>query len=206
MDCTINERDIRSADIGGLLTIILGNNETAYNVKNYISRIDRLPTIEQLQKIKGIGRTNAMKVMACMELSSRYFVGTNSQKYRFPEDVASRVSFLKYEEQEHFVAISLNADNRILNIHDISRGLVNRTQVHPREAFRKAITDNAVSIIFVHNHPSGSTEESPEDLGITRMLVAAGKILQIPVIDHIIVSKCGINSLLRKFPEMFDTK
>ena len=54
MDCTINERDIRSADIGGLFTIILGNNETAYNVKNYISGIDKLPTIEQLQRIKGI--------------------------------------------------------------------------------------------------------------------------------------------------------
>ena len=206
MSYTINEKDIRSADIGGLLTIILGNNETAYNVKNFISGIDSLPTIEQLQKIKGIGRTNAMKVMACMELSSRYFVGTNSQKYRCPEDIASRVAFLKYEVQEHLVAISLNADNRILGVHDISKGLTNQTPIHPREAFRKAIADNAVSTIFVHNHPSGSTEESPEDLSITRVLVAAGKILKIPVIDHIIISKCGINSLLRKFPEMFDIK
>lgn len=206
MNYTINETDIRSADIGGLLTIILGNNETAYNVKNYISRIDKLPTIEQLQKIKGIGRTNAMKVMACMELSSRYFVGTNSQRFRSPEDIASRISFLKYEEQEHLCVITMDSTNHIINVQELTTGLVNQTPVHPREAFRQAIADNAVSVIFAHNHPSGSTEESEEDIKITRVLVAAGKVIQIPVIDHIIISKSGFNSLLRKFPEMFDTK
>lgn len=206
MDYAINERNIKSTDFGGLLAVILGNPETAYHVSNFMSSSNNIPTLDQLQKIRGVGRSGALKVLACLELSSKYIVGTKSQTYHFAEDIAARISFLKFEVQENLCLITMDSANHIINVHELTTGLVNQTPVHPREAFRHAIADNATSVIFAHNHPSGCTEESEEDLKITRVLVAAGKIIQIPVIDHIIISKSGFNSLLRKFPEMFDIK
>lgn len=123
-----------------------------------------------------------------------------------PEEIFSRCTWMKYEDQENFIGFTLNSANKIINMHKITKGLVNQAPVHPREAFRKAILDNATSIIFCHNHPSGCTQESPEDIALTRVLTAAGKILQIPVIDHIIIGKSSFNSLARKFPEIFEIK
>ena len=167
MNYTINERHIKSTDFGGLLAVILGNPETAYHVSNFISNSNNIPTLDQLQKIHGVGRSNALKVLACMELSSKYIVGTKSQTYRCPEDIAAKISFLKFEVQEHLCLITMDSANHIINVHELTTGLVNQTPVHPREAFRQAIADNATSVIFAHNHPSGSTEESKEDLSIT---------------------------------------
>ena len=121
-----------------------------------------------------------------------------------PEDLLSRLAGLKFEDREHFVVVTLNAANYVINVHDVTSGLVNQAPIHPREAFAKAIEDNAVSVVFAHNHPSGSTEASPQDYAITRALCAAGKLLQIPVIDHIIVGKGGYTSLCREDPEMFE--
>jgi DNA repair protein RadC len=112
---------------------------------------------------------------------------------------------MKYEAQEHLVVITLNSANYIVRVHELTTGLVNQTPVHPREAFAMAIEDRAVSVIFVHNHPSGSLEPSPEDLSITRVLCAAGKILQIPVLDHIIIGKRGFTSMCRMFPDVFES-
>ena len=121
-----------------------------------------------------------------------------------PEEIFERCTWMKFEEQENFICFTLNSANKIINMHKITKGLANQTPIHPREAFRKAITDNAIRIIFAHNHPSGCTEESNEDLAITRVLTAAGKILQIPVLDHIIIGKSSFNSLARKVPEIFE--
>lgn len=121
-----------------------------------------------------------------------------------PEEIFTKCNWMKFEEQENLVCFSLNSANKIINMHKITKGLVNQTPVHPREAFRKAILDNAVSVIFCHNHPSGCTKESNEDIAITRVLTAAGKIVQIPVLDHIIIGKNSFNSLARKYPEMFE--
>lgn len=123
-----------------------------------------------------------------------------------PEEIFKRCTWMKYEEQENFICFTLNGANKIINMHKITKGLANETPVHPREAFRPAIKDNAISIIFAHNHPSGCTEESKDDIAITRVLTAAGKILKIPVIDHIIIGKSSFKSLARKYPEIFETQ
>ena len=115
------------------------------------------------------------------------------------------MAYLKYESQEHLVVVSLNSANYVIRVHELTTGLVNQTPVHPREAFALAIEDRAVSVIFVHNHPSGSLEPSSEDMSITRVLCASGKILQIPVLDHIIIGKTGFTSLCRCFPEIFES-
>ena len=87
------------------------------------------------------------------------------------------------------MGIYLNASNVLITIHTVSIGILNSSLVHPREVFKMACIVNAAAIIVAHNHPSGNIEPSAEDLSITRQLVEAGKILGIPLHDHIIVTE-----------------
>ena len=196
--------NVKTMTIGALLAAIIGNAETAYSVEKFLASNTKIPSTEELMKIRGVGEATAEKILACCELSARYMVGTEAESVIDPESIARRLSFLKYEQQEHFCVVTLDSANHVINIHDVTTGLVNQCPAQPREVFRCAVLDNAVSVIVAHNHPSGSTEESREDVSVTRMLAAAGKIMKIPVIDHIIMSKTGFSSLCRKFPEMFE--
>ena len=200
----MNTQMLKTASFGSLLTLILGNPVTAYNVENFLASSPKIPSKEELMKIDGVGEANALKVLACCELSTRYIVGTEAKSVTSPEDVIPRLAFLKFEEQEHFVVITLDSSNHVIGVHDVTKGLVNQTQAAPREVFRHAVMDNAVSVMVAHNHPSGSTEPSKEDIGITRVLCAAGKIMQVPVIDHIVIGRCGFTSICRENPELFD--
>lgn len=202
---TTTTTNFKTATTGMLLATIIGNPVTAFSVEKLLSSRSTLPTIEELKRINGIGQSTAEKVLAVCELSARYIVGTEQNTVTDPEDVLPRLAWLKYEQQEHMMAITLDSSNHIIGVHDLTTGLVNQTPVHPREAFRKAILDNAVSVIFAHNHPSGSTEPSAEDMSITRILCASSKILQIPVLDHLIISKSGYTSICRREPDIFET-
>ena len=112
-----------------------------------------------------------------------------------PEDVAKVVQDLLAvedaidREKEHFYTIHLDTRNRVKLVEVVSIGTVNAALVHPREVFRRAVQEGAVSIILAHNHPSGDTSPSDEDISMTRKLVEAGRILGIAVLDHIIVSR-----------------
>ena len=185
-----------------LLALILGSGshecsvfELARRLSEFLSTETSVPTLARLKSIRGLGKVKAAQILACLELSGRFILSDKAIPVAVPEDVLSRVSYMKYESQEHLVVISLNSANYIIRVHELTTGLVNQTPVHPREAFALAIEDRAVSVIFVHNHPSGSLEPSPEDMSITRVLCASGKILQIPVLDHIIIGKSGFTSL-----------
>jgi len=105
--------------------------------------------------------------------------------------------------QEQFWCLILNASNKPMARHLCTMGLANQTQIHPREAFKVAIREGGVSVIFAHNHPSGSTRPSNEDIEVTRRLCEAGKILDIPVLDHIIIADEGYNSLRAMNPSIF---
>ncbi len=194
-----------------LLALILGSGNQDCNVfelsrrlSDFLSNQTQVPTLAQIREIRGLGRVKAAQVLACLELSGRYILSNKSNPIVSPEDLVSRLSFLKYEEQEHLVVVTLNSVNGVIRVHEITTGLVNKTPVHPREAFAKAIEDRAVSVVFAHNHPSGSVEPSLDDMAITRVLCASGRILQIPVLDHIIVGKGGFTSICRNNPELFE--
>ncbi len=194
-----------------LLAVILGSGSQDCNVfelsrrlSDFLSNQTLVPTLAKIREIRGLGKVKAAQVLACLELSKRYILNDKSNPVMTPDDLVSRLSFLKYEEQEHFVVVSLNSVNGVIAVHEITTGLVNKTPVHPREAFAKAIEDRAVSVVFAHNHPSGSLEPSQDDLSITRVLCASGRILQIPVLDHIIVGKGGFTSICRLAPELFE--
>jgi DNA repair protein RadC len=91
-------------------------------------------------------------------------------------------------KQENFLTITLNGAHEVIKVHHISKGLVNRTITHPRECFYPSIKDLAVAVIFVHNHPSGSADASPEDNEVTKRLGMAAQILGITMLDHIIIT------------------
>jgi len=102
---------------------------------------------------------------------------------------------LRDEPIENFIILMLDTKNKIIGSSLISRGTVNSTLISPRNVFQTALLGNAVNIILVHNHPSGNTEPSKEDKGITRRLVDGGKLLGIGVLDHIIIGDGRYTSL-----------
>ena len=112
-----------------------------------------------------------------------------------PEDAYSLVKRYAKARREQFILICLNSANEAISVSFISVGIINRTIVHPREVFCKAIQDLATAIIICHNHPSGKNEPSTEDIELTKRLVSAGELLGIPVIDHLIISMNGFASL-----------
>ena len=97
---------------------------------------------------------------------------------------------------EGFYVIALNGAHEVIRVRTITKGLVNRTMVHPREVFRGAIMDDAAAVVVAHNHPSGNLVPSTEDDKVTRQLIDAGQVVGIAVLDHVIVSKCGYFSYL----------
>ena len=207
----LQKKGVNSLNNEELLALVLGSGcpncdvfQLSRNLSDYLSTVNDFPSMKDLLKVRGLGRAKASKVLACLELSSRYMLGARAISVISPEDLEPAISYLKYENQEHMVLVTLNSSNVVINIHELTRGLVNQTLVHPREVFVHAIEDRAVSVILVHNHPSGSLEPSTEDLHLTRTLCSAAKIIQIPVIDHLIISRSGLTSICRLYPEIFE--
>jgi DNA repair protein RadC len=118
---------------------------------------------------------------------------TNAAKN--PQDVAAYLSHLKHLRTEHYVVVTLNSRGRILRRHVISTGTLDSALVHPRESFLPALRDSAARIILAHNHPSGDCEPSDDDITVTKRMVTAGKILGIPVVDHLIIASGGYYSM-----------
>lgn len=145
------------------------------------------------------------KYMLLEEIESydSYFRSWQDFKVNCPDDLRNRLTVYKWEPQEHVLVFALDSANHLLTLTDVLKGQVNSVNIDMRSIFRQAIKDNAVSIIVAHNHPSGNGEPSSEDIAITRVMVSSGKILGIPVLDHIIVSHAGITSINRRSPELF---
>ena len=193
-----------------LISVIVGSGikgktvfELSDEVAKYLKTCQRLPKLSELCGIQGLGKAKSCQILACLELSSRFLLGGVSLSVTRPEALVPRLAFMKAMPQETVVCICLNGANRVLDIQAMTVGLANQTQVHPREAFSRAIQLGAISVIFAHNHPSGTLHPSQEDLEMTRKLVAAGAILDIPVLDHLIVSREGWASLKALHPGIF---
>ena len=141
--------------------------------------------------LQGIGKARATSIIAACELSRRLPASYGKEKpvFHSPEDVAAiYVPKLRDLKHEEFWALLLTSANRLIFDAKITSGTLNSSLVHPRECFQDALKQSAASVIFLHNHPSGNVEPSQEDIAITKQLVESGKILGIPVHDHIIVA------------------
>lgn len=183
-----------------LLQIILGRGVrgesvsiTAQKLLSHFGGLERLSqaSVYELSLIKGIGLAKAAQIKAAFEIGRRLFTGNQNYKNKEltnPEKVYKLIkSKLKNYHKEHFYIIILNSRNH--KIEEVSVGTLNASIVHPREVFSEAIRNNAASVIFAHNHPSGDPEPSKDDLEITKKLADSGKILGIEVLDHIIATK-----------------
>jgi DNA repair protein RadC len=124
-------------------------------------------------------------------------------RIRTPADCLPALLPYRGARTECFLVVTLDASHTIIRVHEVTRGLVDRSLVHPREVFQRAVEDLAAAIIVAHNHPSGSLDPSAEDLVATRKLVGASKVLGIPVLDHLIFTKEGFNSIKERFPDYF---
>src|SRR3989338_9125449 len=182
-----------------LLQLILGRGiagesvaVTAQKLLTQFGSLQKLSeaSIEELSSVKGIGPAKAAQIKAVCEISRRLSTQTlpyKSKELTDPKKVYQLIkSKLKDYHKEHFYIIALNSRNH--SIAEISVGSLDTSIVHPREFFAEAIKNQAASVIFVHNHPSGDSEPSEGDLVTTKRLVEAGKILEIEVVDHIIVT------------------
>lgn len=112
-----------------------------------------------------------------------------------PEAAACELRDIAQAGQEMFVILTLNVKNKLIGKHIITVGLLDTCPAHPREIFRRAILDNAANIILAHNHPSGDPAPSAEDIKLTKQLLEAGKVVGVPVIDHVIVGLSPMGEL-----------
>jgi DNA repair protein RadC len=146
-------------------------------------------SIDDLKTIHGIGTVKACEVLACFELGRRMLKGKKVSILLSPKDVWEQMSDVRGSKKEHFVVFYLDSRNQEIHKEIVSIGTLNESLVHPREVFEGAIKNNAASIIIAHNHPSGDLEPSEADIEITKKLIHAGKILDIKIVSHILVTK-----------------
>ena len=190
-----------------LLAILLRTGTTSENVIDLSVRLLAQfqgltglarATYTDLCEMHGFGEAKACQVLAALELGKRMKESANPDRpvISEPQDVANLVGpEMACFEQEHFRVLALDTKNHVLASHDVFVGTVNSTTIRTAEVFREAVRRNAPGIIIVHNHPSGDPTPSAEDAGVTREIVAAGKALDIEVLDHIVIGRNGHVSL-----------
>jgi len=186
-----------------LLAIILGKGTKGINVIEMSKKILRQfpdsaladADFDKLRKIFGLGTTKACEIMACFELSRRLLKDKKSELILSPKDVWENLRDIRDNKKEHFVVFYLDARNQKIQREIISVGILNANLIHPREVFEPAICHTAAQILIAHNHPSGDTKPSDDDIAVTKRLVEAGKILGIEVADHVIVAQNSFLSL-----------
>ena len=155
----------------------------------------------ELTSVRGIGPARAASLAAAFELGRRLESEPARERRRIsgPRDVHARLApLLRDRRQEEFWAIYLDSQNRVLVERCITIGLLNSSLVHPREVFAPALSHAAASLILAHNHPSGDPEPSAEDVAVTAHLVESGRLLGIPVRDHVVLGSRGYVSMMER--------
>ncbi|MCW5894480.1 MAG: DNA repair protein RadC [Bacteroidetes bacterium] len=158
-------------------------------------------TPQELMRLKGIGEAKAVELVAAFEIGRRVqgMNGAERLVVHSPEDVARfMIPRLRDRKNESFWVLLLDSKNGLMHDKELTVGTLNASLVHPREVFKLAIDWLAAAVIVVHNHPSGNSEPSPEDLSITRQLAEAGKIVGIPLHDHVIVAGIAYTSFAER--------
>lgn len=153
--------------------------------------------IEQLKEIKGVGRVKAVQIACISELAKRLAKAKACEMLQFtcPSSIARYyMEDMRHERQELMKLLMLNSKSRLIGESDISKGTVNASLITPRELLIEALQKNAVSMIVLHNHPSGDPAPSREDILITKRIRDAGQLIGIELLDHIIIgNNCYIS-------------
>lgn len=147
-------------------------------------------SMTRLMKLKGVGKVKAIQILCLSELAKRLAKASAKKHLRFssPASIADYyMEDLRHENQEIMKLLMLNTKTELIGESDISKGTVNASLITPRELFVKALQQEAVSIILLHNHPSGDPSPSEDDKLITRRIAQAGALVGIDLLDHIII-------------------
>ncbi len=185
-----------------LLAVLLGKGTPGMDVLKLAAKMSKVidekglgVQADDLREFDGVGDAKAALVLAALEYARRR-IKPDGARIATPADLLPQVRHYADRKQEHFLCASLNGANEILSIRVVSIGLVDRTPVHPREVFAEALSDRASAIIVAHNHPAGGLDPSPADIEVTRQLKAAGVVMGIALLDHIIFNRTGYFSFL----------
>ena len=187
-----------------LLAVLLGKGTSRIDVMTLAGHLVRVIDekglslrTEDLTAFDGVGEAKATLVLAAIEFARRR-IKPEGMKISTPADVLPLIRHFAERKQEHFLSVTINGANEVLNVRVVSIGLIDRSPVHPREVFADALTDRASGIIVAHNHPAGSLEPSPADIDATKQIKQAGEILGIGLLDHIIFNRKGYYSFLEE--------
>jgi DNA repair protein RadC len=185
-----------------LLAVLLGKGTPGMDVLKLAGKLTRVidekglaVQAEDLTSFDGVGDAKATLILAAIEFARRR-IKPEGAKIETSADLLAHVRHYADRKQEHFICASINGANEIINIRVVSIGLVDRTPVHPREVFADALMDRASGVIVAHNHPAGSLEPSAWDVEITKQLKAAGEVVGVALLDHIIFNRKDYYSFL----------
>lgn len=181
-----------------LLAIVLGSGIKGCNVLELARKIEKLitqksannVTLEDLRKIRGLGKAKAIQMLAVISLGER-FGSERSVELLSVKDIWNLCADFRSSKKEHIVAFYLDTQQRLIERCIISVGTLDTSLLHPREVFEPALQLSAAGVVLAHNHPSGNLEPSDEDIAITKRVADAGDLLGIILVNHIIVSTGG---------------
>ncbi len=184
-----------------LIALVLGKGSQKHDVLSLSKKIVGLLDMKgidcdakDLLKIDGIGTAKATALSAAIEFVRRR-IKPEGLKIKFPADILPLIQHYGGRRQEHFICVSINGANEIMNVRVVTIGLINKSHVHPREVFADVIAERASAVIVAHNHPNGELKPSEEDLRVAKQLKEASNILGLSLLDHIIFNAKGYYSL-----------
>jgi len=195
---------VSSAELLAIILRVGSRNESVIQLASrLLAHFGGLPglaraSITELQAVKGVGPAKAIEIKAALELGRRLLAAAPEERAQItsPADAANLLmSEMMFLEQENLRLILMDTRSRVLSSPTIYVGSLNTSVIRIGELFRAAIKENAAAFIVAHNHPSGDPSPSPEDVNVTRQLVQAGKLLDIPLLDHIIIGRQRFVSL-----------
>ena len=181
-----------------LIAIVLGSGIKGCNVLELARKIEKLitqksvnnVTLEDLQKIRGLGKAKAIQILAVISLVDR-FGRESGVELLSVKDIWNLCADFRSSKKEHIVAFFLDTQQRLIERRIISVGTLDTSLLHPREVFEPALQLSAAGVVLAHNHPSGNLDPSDEDIAITKRVADAGDLLGITLVNHIIVSTGG---------------
>jgi DNA repair protein RadC len=199
-------QDPEACNLTELLAAVVGGQGQIEIAEMLLARFEDLhglhrAHISEISTLSGIGPATAVRLKASLALGKKLASdpGTARPTIHCPADAAALVQCeMSLLEKEHLRVILLDTRNHVLDIVEIYRGSVNSSQVRVAEVFKPAIQRTAAAILLLHNHPSTDPSPSPDDVAMTRAVVQAGELLDVPLVDHLILSRGGYVSLKEK--------
>lgn len=163
-------------------------------------------SVQELMLIDGIGPAKATTILAAIELGKRTFQSRPLDRTPIESPAAAAAALgqdLMWQAQERFAVLLLDTKNRLIGTQVITIGTATETLAPPREIFREVIRQGATRLVVAHNHPSGNVEPSPQDIDLTRQLLAGAQVLGIPLLDHLILGN-GNHQSLREITKLWE--